>query len=102
MDARQGRLRVRVRPDARQVAAVPRRVLPHARAAERGAQRALADVGLDGDYAETDIRDLRTLLRAINLAKKTAWQTFIRVLTAGILTALVAGIAIKLKIFGGN
>lgn len=72
------------------------------RAAERGAQKALADVGLDGDYAETDIRDLRTLLRAINLAKKTAWQTFIRVLTAGILTALMAGIAIKLKIFGGQ
>ena len=49
------------------------------RAAERGAKKALADVGLDGDYAESDIRDLRTLLRALNLAKKTAWQTVIRV-----------------------
>jgi hypothetical protein len=72
------------------------------RAAEKGARKALADVGLDGDYAESDIRDLRTLLRAINLAKKTAWQTFIRLLTAGIFTALMAGIAIKLKLFGGQ
>lgn len=71
------------------------------RAAERGAQKALADVGLDGEYAETDIRDLRTLLRAINVAKKTAWQTFIRILTAGILAACMAGIVIKLKLFGG-
>ena len=72
------------------------------RAAERGARKALADVGLDGKYAESDIRDLRTLLRAINLAKKTAWQTFIRVLTAGIITACMVGIAIKLKLFGGQ
>ncbi len=71
------------------------------RAAEKGAQKALADVGLDGEYAENDIRDLRTLLRSINLAKKTAWQTFIRVITAGLLAALMAGIVIKLKLFGG-
>jgi hypothetical protein len=71
------------------------------RAAEKGAQKALADVGLDGDYAESDIRDLRTLLRSINLAKKTAWQTFIRFVTAGLLAALMAGVAIKLKLFGG-
>lgn len=71
------------------------------RAAERGAQKALADVGLDGEYAENDIRDLRTLLRATNVAKKTAWQTFVRILTAGILAACMAGIAIKLKLFGG-
>lgn len=71
------------------------------KAAERGAQKALADVGLDGDCAENDIRDLRMLLRSINLAKKTAWQTFIRMLTAGIIIALMAGITIKLKLFGG-
>lgn len=71
------------------------------RAAEKGAQKALSDVGLDGDCAESDIRDLRTLLRSINLAKRTAWQTFIRLVTAGVLAAMMAGIAIKLKIFGG-
>jgi len=72
------------------------------RAAEKGAHKALADVGLDGKYAESDIRDLRTLLRAIHTAKKTAWQTVIRVLTTGILAACMAGIAIKLKLFGGQ
>ncbi len=71
------------------------------RAAEKGAQKALADVGLDGDYAESDIRDLRTLLHSINIAKKTAWQTFIRVITAALLAAMMAGVAIKLKLFGG-
>ncbi|WP_051520500.1 DUF6127 family protein [Aquamicrobium defluvii] len=32
------------------------------RAAEEGAKRALADVGLDGDEAALDIRDLRSLV----------------------------------------
>lgn len=70
------------------------------RAAERGARRALADVGLDGDNAEADIRELRSLLQALRLAKSTAWQTAIRVITTGLLIALMAGIAIKLKMFG--
>jgi hypothetical protein len=33
-----------------------------ARAAEEGAKRALADVGLEGDEAALDIRDLRSML----------------------------------------
>lgn len=70
------------------------------KAAERGAQKALADVGLDGEHAEHDMRDLRMLLRTINTAKKTAWQTTIRMLTAGLLIAVMAGAAIKLKLFG--
>lgn len=71
------------------------------RAAKKGAQLALADVGLDGPHAEEDIRELRSLLQALNLAKRTAWQTFIRVLTAGVLAVLMAGIAMKFKIFEG-
>jgi Family of unknown function (DUF6127) len=67
------------------------------RAAERGALRALADVGLDGDDASADIRELRSLLQALNIAKRTAWQTIVRVVTAGLLLALMAGIALKLK-----
>jgi len=35
------------------------------RAAEEGAKRALANVGLDGDEAALDIRDLRSLLASI-------------------------------------
>ena len=71
------------------------------RSAERGAKRALADVGLEGEDAQTDLKELRALLQALHLAKQTAWQTTIRLLTAGVLTALMAGIAFKLKWFGG-
>jgi len=71
-------------------------------AAERGARRALCDVGLDGEDAAEDIRDLRSLLQALNLAKRTAWQTVIRITTAGLIIALMAGVAIKLKLFGGD
>ncbi len=45
------------------------------RAAEKGARKALVDVGLDGEHAREDIRALRTLLQALNLAKRAAWQT---------------------------
>ena len=71
------------------------------RAAERGAKRALADVGLDGNDAAHDIRELRGLLDAFNTAKHTAWQTVIKMVTTGFLLALVAGALIKLKVFGG-
>ncbi|QXP85282.1 DUF6127 family protein [Methylococcus sp. Mc7] len=73
-----------------------------ARAAERGARRALADVGLDGEGAAHDIRELRGLLEAFNATKHTAWQTVVRLVTTGFLLALVAGAAIKLKVFGGG
>ncbi|MBB4066518.1 DUF6127 family protein [Gellertiella hungarica] len=70
-----------------------------ARAAETGARRALQEVGLGTDAAE-DIRDLRSLLAGFRLAKRTAVQTTVRIITTGVLLALMAGIAIKLKIFG--
>ena len=70
------------------------------RAAETGARRALQEVGLDGDEAADDIRDLRSLLGCMRLAKRTAVQTVVRLITPGILLALMAGIAIKLKLFG--
>ena len=71
-----------------------------ARAAERGARRALHEVGLDGQDAAEDIRDLRSLLAGFRLAKQTAVQTAVRLITTGVLLALMAGIAIKLKLFG--
>jgi hypothetical protein len=72
------------------------------RAAERGARRALADVGLDGEDAAYDIRELRSLLEAFNTAKHTAWETVIKMVTTGFVLALVAGAVIKLKLFGGG
>jgi len=67
------------------------------RAAEEGAKRALADVGLDGDEAALDIRDLRSLVDCIRLVRRTAMQTAVRMITTGVMLALLAGIAIKLE-----
>jgi hypothetical protein len=71
-----------------------------ARAAEEGAKRALADAGLDGKEAALDIRDLRALLDAIRFVRRTAVQSAVHLITTGVILALLAGIAIKLKIFG--
>ncbi len=70
-------------------------------AAERGAKKALADVGLVDDHAASDIRDMRSLLAALRVAKHTAWSTVVRLITTGLILALMAGVAIKLKLFGG-
>lgn len=71
-------------------------------AAERGARKALADVGLDGEDAAHDIRELRNLLDAFTSAKHTAWQTVVKIVTTGFVLALMAGAMIKLKVFGGS
>ena len=66
-----------------------------------GKARALADVGLIDEKAADDIRDLRSLLGAVRIARHTAWQTVVRLATTGLILALIAGVAIKLK-FGGQ
>lgn len=71
------------------------------RAAERGAERALAHLGLENGHAAKDIRELRDLLEAWRDARRTAWQTTVKVITTGILAALLVGAAIKLKLLGG-
>ena len=71
------------------------------RAAEKGAERALAALGLENGHAAKDIRDLRGLIEAWRQARQTAWQTLIKLLTTGILVALIVGASIKLKLYGG-
>ena len=70
--------------------------------AQRGAERLLAHLGLENGHAARDVRELRDFLSAWRDARKTAWQTFIKVLTTGLLAALLVGVAIKLKLFGGT
>ncbi|HCF7066339.1 DUF6127 family protein [Pseudomonas aeruginosa] len=72
-----------------------------ARAAERGAERVLAHLGLENGHAARDIRELRDLLEAWREARRTAWQTTVKVITTGILAALLVGAAIRLKLMGG-
>ena len=71
------------------------------RAAERGAERVLAHLGLENGHAARDIGELRSLLEAWRDARHTAWQTAVKVVTTGILAALLIGAAIKLKLMGG-
>ena len=68
--------------------------------AERGARRALATVGLVDEYAACDLRDLRSLLGVLRMVKRTAVQTVVRMATTGLILALIAGLAIKLRFFG--
>ena len=72
------------------------------RAAERGAERVLAHLGLENGHAARDIRELRSLIEAWRDARRTAWQTAVKVMTTGILAALLVGAAIKLKLVGGG
>lgn len=72
------------------------------RAATAGARRALADVGLDGKEAALDIRDLRSLLDCVRFVRRTAVQTTVHLITTGLILAMLAGVALKLKLFGGG
>jgi len=71
-------------------------------AGQRGAQRALAYLGLENGHAAADIRDLRGLIDAWREARRTAWHTTVKVLTTGVLAALLVGVGIKLKVVGGG
>lgn len=71
-------------------------------AAERGAQRVLSHLGLENGHAARDIRELRDLLEAWRDARRTAWRTFVKVITTGLLAALLVGAAIKLKLIGAG
>ena len=72
------------------------------RAAERGAERVLTHLGLENGHAARDIRELRGLIEAWRDARRTAWLTAVKVITTGILAALLVGAAIKLKLVGGG
>lgn len=71
-------------------------------AAERGARQCLAHLGLENGHAARDIRELRDLLEAWRDARHTVWQTTVKMITTGILAALLVGAAIKLRLIGGG
>lgn len=64
-------------------------------AAEVGARKALADLGLHDDDAGKDVQELRGLLDAWRSAKKAAWDTTVKLVTTGILALLAVGLYIK-------
>ena len=65
------------------------------RAAERGAKKALHDVGLHDDKAGHDVRELRGLLDSFRNAKTTIGRTIIQFMTTAFIGALLAGAWVK-------
>jgi Family of unknown function (DUF6127) len=70
-------------------------------ASEAGAERALGAIGLKDANAGADMRDLRELLQAWRDAKKSAWNAVVTWLVRIFLAVLVAGMAVKMGLFGG-
>ena len=63
------------------------------------------DFGSQAEGGQDDRRSLRLpddRAECIRLVRRTAMQTAVRMITTGVMLALLAGIAIKLKIFGGG
>jgi hypothetical protein len=71
------------------------------RAAERGTERCLAHLGLENSNTARDIRELIDLLEAWREARHTAWETSIKIITAGLLAMLLAGAIIHFSSIGG-
>lgn len=61
-------------------------------AAEWGAKRALADIGLHDDEAGDDVKELRGLLESWRDAKRTAFKTTISWITKGFLILIIGGV----------
>ncbi len=67
-------------------------------ASEAGAARALALCGLQDEAAGNDIRELRNLLDAWRDARRTAWRSLVRWVSTVLILALMAGLAVRLKL----
>ncbi len=65
-------------------------------AAELGARRALARLGLADEAARDDVTELRELLKAWRDAKSTALRGVVGWIVRGCLALLVIGLAVKL------
>ena len=61
-------------------------------AAEWGAKRALADIGLHDDQAGSDVKELRGLLETWRDAKQTAFKTAVSWITKGFLILIIGGV----------
>lgn len=67
-------------------------------AAERGAQRALASVGLHDEDAIKDVVELRSLLESWRSLKHGAWSALGKGITVLILGALLAYVGVRTKL----
>ena len=68
-------------------------------AAEKGARRALAELGLHDQDAADDLRELRALLEAWRDAKRTVRRTVVRWVTTAILVGIAVWAGVRFKVF---
>lgn len=64
-------------------------------AAEQGAKRTLARLGIDDEKAMQDLQEVRDLLSAWRTARRVAWETAVRTGTVALLAALALGLALN-------
>jgi hypothetical protein len=62
------------------------------RAAKRGASAALRELGLQDDDAASDLREMRSLLDAWRLTKKSIWSTTVKMGTVAVLTFIATAV----------
>jgi hypothetical protein len=71
-------------------------------AAKDGAKEALSEVGLDGENAQEDIKELRNLIDSWRSAKKTMGQTALKIITSSVLIFIALAVFMKLGISIGE
>lgn len=72
------------------------------KAAHDGARKALSEIGLGDEYAGTDVRTLRDLLKAYRHAKKTFISSIIDTIARSLFIIVVAGIMFKIGLKVGE
>ena len=66
------------------------------RAAMKGANQAIRELGLNDDSATTDIREISSLLDTWRSTRHSIWNTFIKITTIAVFTFIGAAIWMKL------
>jgi hypothetical protein len=67
------------------------------RAAKKGAAEALREIGLQDEDAASDIKEMRSLLDAWRLTKKSIWSTTVKMGTVAVLTFIATAVWMTFK-----
>lgn len=67
------------------------------KAAKKGAIQALRELGLQDDNAANDIREMRGLLDAWRLTKRSIWSTTVKMGTVAIITFIATAVWMSFK-----
>ena len=71
-------------------------------AAQRGAQKALLSIGLGDGEAAKDVQEMRGIVSAYRIVRRSVLQKFTEMIVLIVVGFVVAGISIKLKLFGNG